>query len=709
MRKKKPSIFRIRRYMTLTLLLFTAYSLLGQNMAAIDSMLSVVDLQTDTIKVKTLNELAWEYRRTSPKKAEDYALLGMRMSDSLNYLDGRLTSLNRLGSISFNSGDLNKAEKLYLKVLEEERDRDYTYGVGRALNQLGLIHMEKGQYESALEYFLEAEDKFESIERLSIVATTSNNIGDLYRKLGDYEKAMQHLLKSLDLKQTSGYKRATALTLQNIGIFQIELDNYESAIEYLSQSKDIFTDLKDDYELARTQKNIGVAYFEAGDHISAEKVFLNYLGLKKTIGQADRDPDLYNNLGSIYFKKAEYDKAHIYYQTGIEIEPSCDLHINLGHVGLQKGNYRDAIANYGKALAIAKHTGERFQEMSALYHLSDAHSKVKDYASAMRYNRAYLEVRDDLENSYKSAMNYKMDHEQEQKRIALLEKEKELTQEKLQRQEAENKRKSMMIYGLIIGSLLLTLLFFALNRADQQRQRARMAEKDRQIQQQKVDELLRRQEVDSMNAMMLGQEEERKRIARDLHDRLGSMLAMVKNHFKSVEEDIDSLKDSNTMLYRKANHLLDEACEEVRKISQDMASGVLTKFGLIAALEDLVNTLEGSKQLRVEFVHHGLQGRLPLDLEIAVYRIIQELVSNVLKHAEAKEVSIQLLKGKDGLNVIVEDDGVGFEASGDHTGMGLKNIGSRLQVFHGKLNIDSRVNTGTTVSVDIPLDIKDTL
>jgi len=205
---------------------------------------------------------------------------------------------------------------------------------------------------------------------------------------------------------------------------------------------------------------------------------------------------------------------------------------------------------------------------------------------------------------------------------------------------------------------------------------------------------------------MLGQEEERKRISRDLHDRLGSMLAMVKNHFKSVEEDIDHLKTSNVNLYQKANKLLDEACHEVRKISQDIASGTLTKFGLTASMEDLRNTLEESKQIDVEFISHGFKDRLTLDYEINIYRIFQELISNVLKHSEASELSMQILKSKEIVNIIVEDNGIGFNHESQIDGMGLKNVEARVLGLQGEMKIDSKINQGTTVTIDIPIKEK---
>ncbi|MDY8136080.1 sensor histidine kinase [Aquimarina sp. 2201CG5-10] len=210
----------------------------------------------------------------------------------------------------------------------------------------------------------------------------------------------------------------------------------------------------------------------------------------------------------------------------------------------------------------------------------------------------------------------------------------------------------------------------------------------------------------SIRAMIEGQEDERKRIASDLHDRLGSMLSMVKLHYQSVEKNIEHLNISNQRQYSKANLLLDKACAEVRNIAHNMVSGTLTKFGLIAALDDLKDSLEDNNTVNIDLIVHGFKNRLEQKNEINIYRIIQELISNVLKHANASEIVIQLIFNQNGLNLIVEDNGNGFEVNNisKDGGMGLKNVLSRVDEIKGELNIDSSLDKGTTVTIDIPLN-----
>lgn len=675
-------------------------------MTVIDSLLSVLETQKDTIKIKTLNELAWEYRKADSKKASVYAKNAKTMSDSLSYLEGALTSLNRLGAIAIYQKNIEEAEEIYLTILKKEIERNNVYGIARAYNQLGLIFTEKSEFSKALEYTLNAEDKFEFLNKTNIVAITSNNIGDLYRRLGNYDKAMRYFLKSLSIKKKNGNKEAIALTLQNIGVFQISLQNYKKALDYFKKSEIIFDDINDHYELSKTYNNIGLSFFSLKEYEKALKYYNQSIELKKTLNIKEKDYSIFNNLGTIYHKNGLLNLALSNYKKALKIEKNASIYNNIAHVYFQKRDYNQASAFYKKALNKAVLSNQRFERMRALNNLSDVYSNLKNYSLAIQYNESYLTLRDSLENDYKGAINLKIDYEEKQKQVEILEKDKEISQITLEKNLLENRRKTILIYSLLIGLILVSLLFFAIIKVKRHKQLAKLAEKNSLIESQKIEELLKKQELKSMNAMMIGQEEERKRIARDLHDRLGSMLAMVKNHFKSVETSIVNLKDTNTKLYKSANKLLDEACEEVRKISQDMTSGVLTKFGLTAALEDLKNTLEESKQLEVEFVSYGLNNRLPLELEITIYRVIQELISNILKHAKASEISIQLLKGKSGLNILLEDNGIGFETSKVKLGMGLKNIEARIDGLNGETKIDSTLRKGTIITIDIPIKSK---
>ncbi|MCU0320495.1 MAG: sensor histidine kinase, partial [Flavobacteriales bacterium] len=266
---------------------------------------------------------------------------------------------------------------------------------------------------------------------------------------------------------------------------------------------------------------------------------------------------------------------------------------------------------------------------------------------------------------------------------------------------AEDRRKNIQRIALGISALAVTIIALLLARS--LRNRRRLAEQEQKLHAQRVDELLKQSELDALNAMMEGQEKERDRVARDLHDRLGSMLSAIKHQIDGLDADIQGLQTEQRGNYSKVNRMLDEAVGEVRRISHDMVSVTLARFGLEKALEDLCDSVRLNGKLAVELALFGLEQRMERGLEITVYRMVQELVSNVLKHAGARELSISVTRGPGRISVIVADDGRGFDTDAAADGIGLANVRARAAAMGAQVTVNSTPGKGTTVSIEGPV------
>ncbi|MBK8950954.1 MAG: sensor histidine kinase [Flavobacteriales bacterium] len=267
--------------------------------------------------------------------------------------------------------------------------------------------------------------------------------------------------------------------------------------------------------------------------------------------------------------------------------------------------------------------------------------------------------------------------------------------------QVEKERRSRAItLGATVAVALAVIAFLLVLRL---RQAKRSRTQEKKLHDQQVDDLLKGQELARLNAMLEGQEKERDRVAKDLHDRLGSMLSAIKWQLGELEEDVSEVKSGQVAQYKKVTGMLDEAVGEVRRISHDMVAATLSRFGLAKALEDLRDTVQVNGRLNVELRHHGLDKRLERSMEIMLYRIVQEQLSNVLKHARARNVSIDLTRIPGLVSVIVTDDGTGFDPNAVKDGIGLGNVRTRAAAFGGSVNIDSRPGKGTTVSVECPV------
>lgn len=289
---------------------------------------------------------------------------------------------------------------------------------------------------------------------------------------------------------------------------------------------------------------------------------------------------------------------------------------------------------------------------------------------------------------------FKWKFQTEEKEKLLLERKKELLeQEKQLLLEREGKARSRNI-TLILGITLVLGIVISILIYRNAKRKQLLAIQDKNIETQKVASLLKEQELIALNSMIEGQEKERKRIAEDLHDRLGSTLSAVKMY-------MDVLAEENPK-YTKVNAIVDKAVNDTRQIAHNMLSGVLAKFGLLAALQDLKETIEASNQFMINLRSIQFDQRLESEIELHIYRIIQELVSNTLKHAQAAVVDIELRKsGNQNLTITYQDDGKGFESSSIHAGMGLKNIESRLKKINGNWTIDSSPMRGVKVIIQI--------
>jgi signal transduction histidine kinase len=256
----------------------------------------------------------------------------------------------------------------------------------------------------------------------------------------------------------------------------------------------------------------------------------------------------------------------------------------------------------------------------------------------------------------------------------------------------DNKIKSLSLWFLIIGLLLTVATFYLIFNRNKMKQKTLLQA-----------EMLKQQELRS-KAVLDAEETERQRIAKDLHDGIGQMLSAVKLNLSTVQSKI-TINENEKLLFQNAISLVDDSVKEVRSISHNMMPNMLIKKGLANAVRDFIDKLSGTT-LKIDLEITGMNERLESTLESILFRVLQELVNNIIKHAQANHITIQLLKFENEITIMIEDNGVGFKVDDtlqSDKGIGLKNIISRIDFLKGNINFDSTINKGTTVTIDIPL------
>ena len=588
-------------------------------------------------------------------------------------------------------------------------------------------------------------------------ATVLGRMSRLYASQSQWDSAEYYTYRSLDVKKnavknhpdSAFYKQSLGHGYNLLSSIMLNQSKYQEAMEAIYNALNIFTELNDTNSMAASYLNLGVIHYYHNDTVSALKSYQKAYSLSQNNEWRYKKASALNNMGTIYLQMKEYDIADSLYREALEIRLEigpksiiAGIYDNLGIIAKNKKKYVLALEYYQKAQAIHKENNDInklsgvHNNLGNLYLIQKNYAKaeenltlaysyaiqVKNYESQIQLlknlSKLYSE-KGDFQKAYKIQVRYKaLDdslHSIESQTIIRTLQEKFDTAEKdrtisefkqrqklaelIQEQQRLNNR--MLAGGIIAVIIISILIIFWINQ--RRKTEKQLYQHQKELDQQKMLDLVKEQEMSSVNAFIHGQEKERSRIASDLHDRLGSLLSTVKLHFSSLEPYFEDNKEISES-FAFAISLLDQSVSEVRTVSHNLAKEILTEFGLEGAIANLSEAINSAGVLKFVFIPPQEKVRFPYDIEIEIYRILQELVTNTIKHANAQELVVQFIIQDNQLSFTVEDDGVGFDINKiESNGMGLSNIFDRVKKINGKYSIDSSPNDGSSFFFDIPL------
>lgn len=554
----------------------------------------------------------------------------------------------------------------------------------------------------------------------------------IYRIKKSYTDSILISLGKIDIKERSNSIRIARFNYLK-GIYYNKIDNdsmkfkaYLSALKIAENTDDTITVLKSleklsqtyDYEnknpynkqfldiLNKKARIYGKKSFEikhkflvGNYHLLNEDAQNSLLVYKEALnfnfdkGDSLLLPNIYNNIGVIFSEFLNKpDSALFYYRKQSQfLKNNGKLFVNYLNIGSAFQNLNEnnqALKYYLKADSIKLQSEIVSKKSFVKENLSKINFKLKNYKKAYEYLLVYNALVDSLKTKEQktSIVKIKEQYDNEKLRADNLE------------IEAKRKQNQNLLMGALAFILFGSITAFLLQKNTRKKQK--LAEQEKVLESQKLATVLKEQELVSIDAMIEGQEKERQRIADDLHDDLGGLMATVKLHF-------NALRDKQTPeLFDKTTTLLDDAYQKIRTIAHAKNSGVIAKQGLLIAVQNMADKISASNKITVDVVDHGLEQRLENSLELTIFRIIQELITNVIKHAEATESTIHLTNHDETLNIMVEDNGKGFNPSQITTknkGMGISNIDKRIEHLNGTMTIESDPGTGTTIIIDIPI------
>ncbi|MEO0571468.1 MAG: sensor histidine kinase [Bacteroidota bacterium] len=616
----------------------------------VDSLLTALETTSDRQKKARLKiALSKAYERIDIEKSKTFSKQVLSFdSDSL-----KSEAHNQLGRAYFYMNQLDSAAYHFQKSIVLFKSLDLNNKALAIGISLGAVQLRKGDYREAVNTLIEGASFFESIKDSVNMAKCYSNVSSAFGELADSKQAILFGEKALRIFKAKNMNTYAAITLPNLAGEFLKLGDTLKAKNYFLEAEELAKTRNDKFSLARIYNNLGNMYLET-DHTQSEKYLTQALEVRKKTKNNDGIGTLYNNLGYLYLQKGTPKKALPFLERALNDSKGSNKIIVLNNLS----QVSHAIGNYKKGL--------RFSKQMSL--LNDSVHKVEIQNAIAEISTKY-----ETEKKEKEILNLKNTNLET---------------------DIKRKRNRNLLYTVL--GILLVGLILAYSWIKNSRKKRVIAEQQQELESQKVERLLKEQELIGLDAMIEGQEKERQRIAEDLHDSLGGKLSALKLF-------VEDVKKTDEVLYEKIKTVLDESYEDVRDISHQKNIGAMIDKGLIPAVNIIANRLKSTKKLNVEVTNIDLKQKVKNFIELQLFRIIQELITNTLKHAKANTVSIQFSEENNTLNVVYEDDGIGYDSKTTKAGVGLKNINNRLQKTGGSMVVDSNPGNGTTVILNVPI------
>ena len=617
--------------------------------------IAIKQMPDDTSKVNKLNSYAAKIQFSNPEKAIEIIELAVVVSKKINYSCGQSVAYGARAGLLFYEMKLDSCKLLLDKafaLVKNNNDKASKNQRANLLNRYAAIFQRKENYDSAVERYLQAAVIFTETGDDSKIIYSYYNLSGIYKYLDDTAKTFFYARETNRLAQQT---RDDVLLVR--GLIALS-DAYN---------------FKKDYDSVLIVATKGLQLAIKNDMTFAIGIFNNFIG-------------------SYFVNKALlYDSAIAHFNIALKafnkINTQYDIALvlqNLGNAYLKKKEYKNAVKFSKQATELSQSLKfERVLYMS-LPDLVTAEEKLGNAAESFKYLKQFTDVSDSL----KSRNNQKKVYELQTKY------ETQKQDEKMQAQQKMLLQKNKINYLLGGGVVSLIVIFSLLYRNYKHKQK---------LQLQLINELETEKKLTATEAVLKGEEQERTRLAKDLHDGLGGMLSGIKYSFNTMKGNMVLTQD-NAYAFERSMDMLDSSINEMRRVAHNMMPEALVKFGLDTALKDFCNDINLTGALKINYQSIGMDNvNIEQTTAITIYRIVQELVNNTMKHAAAKNAIIQLSKIDEKLTVTVEDDGKGFDTTilNKVKGIGWTNIQSRIDFLKGMLDVQSTPGKGTSVHIEL--------
>lgn len=576
----------------------------------------------------------------------------------LQYLSAR--SIQMLSNIYYNKGDYihsiasdEQAEKAFLSLPET---RSNQFGLAAVYNGLGATYSLINETEKAQEYYMRSVAIFEKIKDSGALLIAHFNIAFIYIDMQEWKKALSYFYKAMQYKNARRDRDMVVEVYARAAAMHFRLNQVEQGKKLLDSCKKYLPIAPLDIAKVYYHNAEGEYQYALGRGQNALEDFSIAADYGKRWGDPYFTTDNNWEIGRTFLLLNQTDSAEKYLQTALDTANKYNYLPKVRFILNDWCRYYDRIGNFKKANELR----------SLLLSFTDSLVNIQNHNRILLYDARY------------SA-------QQKEVLIQQLEKDKNISNLAIKQRETLN----YVLLGCALIAIIFSLLLFRNYRQQQKLQLLRISELEAQ------------QQLAATEAVLKGEEQERTRLAKDLHDGLGGLLSGIKYSFQTMKGNL-IMTPENQQAFERSMDMLDSSIKEMRRVAHNMMPEALVKFGLNTALTDFCSDINHSGVIVVHYQSAGLDDQ-PIDQStaITIYRIVQELINNIIKHAAASQAIVQVNKTGETITITVEDNGIGFDTTilQASKGVGWSNIQSRVNFLKGRLDVRSAQGKGTSVYI----------
>ena len=578
-------------------------------------------------------------------------------------------------------------------------------GVARAYYQWNVYYYSVGEYPAAHQAAEQARQHYRQLGDSLRMGRSILGDAAAYLYEGDFPAATRQLTVASRLFDRHHADADINAARISMGVVQLVTNRFAEALTYFEQARDYFQ-VHDPNKLVNIYLNLGTVNMELKRFAEARRNMLLLLEISRKQGNRLREADALHTLGQLEYDLDHYPESQRYLEQSVQINQELGAEQNvgesllsLGDALMEQGKYKESNAVFQRAMVLAQRFDVARFKQKAYRGLARSLAGLGQYQRAFELQRLATSWRDSVLNednlSEIADMRTKYETEKKEAQNQLLLQQKQVQAARLRTQQQVIRRRNVqLVAGLVIAGLLLGLGYSLYTRRRLRRE-VEFAQERQQL------ERLRSQ------AVLEAEEAERRRIGSDLHDGVGQLLTAAKLNLHALGEQLHLQTEGQQVMLQNALDVVDESFREVRTISHNLMPNALIKRGLAQAVRDFLSKISPDDRLKIQLEVVGLDrgGRLEATVENVLFRVIQELAQNIVKHAQATQLTLQIIRREQELTIMVEDNGVGFDPAGlgEEAGIGLKNIESRMAYLGGRAEFDSSPGRGTTVTLEVPL------